>query len=133
MAAGTYSFTIEEGTTTDFNITWADASGNRVNLAGYEAKMQIKTATTATSAIIALTSSLGDTYTKASGSAFLSLSGSNLSTPLSSGSIGVYIGHEITSGFSFTDAVYDIEMTSGSDRRRLLMGGVRLSNEVTTI
>ena len=83
------------------------------------------------STIQELTSSLGDTYTKASGSAFLSLSGSSLSTSLSSGSIGVYIGHAITDAFTFSEALYDIELTNGEARTRLLQGKIKLSKDIT--
>ena len=40
MAAGNYSFTIEQGATTDFEITYKDSSNNPVDLAGYTARMQ---------------------------------------------------------------------------------------------
>ena len=42
MAAATYSFTIEQGATTDFEIVYKDSSGTPVDLSGYTAKMQLK-------------------------------------------------------------------------------------------
>jgi hypothetical protein len=130
MAAGKYTFTIEQGATTDFEIVWTDSAGSAIDLANYEAAMIIRT-DYGGSEIQALTSSIGDTYTKASGSAFLSLSGSGLTTPLTSGSIGVYIGHELTDSFTFTEAVYDIELTKDQARTRILQGKVKLSKDVT--
>ena len=60
------------------------------------------------------------------------ISGSNLSTPPSSGSIGVYVGWEVTDSLTFTTAAYyDIELTSGSIRTRILEGRVNLSQQVT--
>jgi hypothetical protein len=67
-----------------------------------------------------------------SGSSFLSFSGSNLSTPPSSGSIGIYAGWYATDTLTFTgQAYYDLEITSGSIRTRLLEGIVQLSKQVT--
>ena len=42
MAAGSYSFTIEQGATTDFELVYKDSSGNPVDLTGYNARMQLK-------------------------------------------------------------------------------------------
>ena len=42
MAAGTFSFTIEQGATTDFELVYKDSSGNPVNLSGHTARMQLK-------------------------------------------------------------------------------------------
>ena len=133
MAAGNYTFTIEQGATTDFEIQYKDSGSNAINLAGQYAEMRIRTAYGGT-AIATLTSSMGApslSYTKHSGSSFLSISGSDLSTPVSSGSIGVYIGHALTDGFTFDKAYYDIELTNGQARTRILQGKVKLSKDIT--
>ena len=130
MAAGLYNFTIEQGSTVDFEIQYKDSTSTPIDLAGYEADMILRLGP-GESTIQALTSSLGDTYAKASGSAFLSLSGSNLTTPLTSGSIGVYIGHQLTDSFTFSEARYDIELTKGEARIRLLQGKIKLSKDIT--
>ncbi len=67
----------------------------------------------------------------------LSGSGGNVaSKPLSSGSIGIYIGHVSSSNLTFNTAVYDLELASGSGANltvtRLIQGKVNLSKEVTT-
>ena len=80
---------------------------------------------------LTLTSSLGDTYNKTSGNAFLSFSGSNLTTPTSSGSIGIYISAATSSLLNFDTAYYDLEMVSGNEVTRLLEGQVKLSKNVT--
>jgi len=133
MAAGKYSFTIEQGATLDFEIQYTDSNSSPVNLSGYTGKMQIRSTYSGSgTTYLTFTSSLGDTYTKTSGSVFLSFSGSNLTTPTTSGSIGVYAGWYATDTLTFTDtAYYDLEITSGSIRTRLLEGQVKLDRQVT--
>ena len=135
MAAGKYSFTIEQGSTLSFELQYKTAAGVPIDLSGYEGAMQIRSTYSGSgTTYLTLTSSIGDTYTKTSGSAFLSLSGSNLTTSLVSGSIGVYAGWAATDALTFTDtAYYDIELVSGSEKIRLLEGQVKLSKQVTGI
>tara|TARA_B110000908_G_C10233875_1_gene442145 strand:- start:1139 stop:1546 length:408 start_codon:yes stop_codon:yes gene_type:complete len=135
MAASKYTFTVEQGTTTDFEVQWNDSNNLPVDLTGYEAKMQIKSDYKDNNGTLYLTlsSSIGDTYTKNSGSSFLSLSGSNLTTPLTSGSIGIYIGHEASNTYlTGSSYFYDIELTSGETRSRLLEGLVIIKKQVTS-
>lgn len=135
MAAGKYSFTIEQGSTLSFELQYKTAAGVPIDLSGYEGAMQIRSTYSGSgTTYLTLTSSIGDTYAKTSGSAFLSMSGSNLTTSLVSGSIGVYIGWAATDALTFTDtAYYDLELTSGADRIRLLEGQVKLSKQVTGV
>jgi len=133
MSAGKYSFTIEQGATTDFEIIFNDSTGTPVDLTGREAAMQIRDTRSGSILYASLTSSLGNTYAKDKTSSFLSLSGSNLTTPLSSGSIGVYIGHEVTNNFFFGEAFYDLEITNGEERIRLIEGRVKNTEQVTLI
>tara|TARA_R100000008_G_C3486505_1_gene116503 strand:+ start:101 stop:502 length:402 start_codon:yes stop_codon:yes gene_type:complete len=133
MAAGNYTFTIEQGATTDFEIQYKDSGSNAIDLSGQYAEMRIRT-TYGGTALATLTSSMGATnlsYTKHSGSSFLSISGSDLSTPIASGSIGVYIGHTLTDAFTFDKAYYDVELTNGHARTRILQGKVKLSKDIT--
>ena len=134
MAAGKYSFTIEQGTTTIFEIQYQDQSGTPINLSGHNARMQIKTGFGGDT-ILSMSSSLAasEIYVKGSDKAFLSMSGSNFSTATDQGKIGIYIGHQITDDFTFGEAVYDLEIDDGTDKTRILQGDVRLSREVTTI
>ena len=128
MAAGNYSFTIEQGATTDFELVYKDSSGNPIDLTKYKARMQLKDSIGGSSTYLTLSSSL-----QADGTG-LNLSGSggnNASKPPTSGSIGVYISHATSSNFTFSDAVYDLEMVSGSHVTRLLEGKIKLSKEVT--
>ena len=133
MAAGRYSFVIEQGATTDFEVVYNDSSGNPIDLEGYTARMSIRQSQISTSQLfITLSSSLGPCGTglKLSGSG-----GINASKPLSSGSIGIYISAASSSQLSFNEGFYDLELMSGSGDcttvTRLLMGQVKLSNEIT--
>ena len=126
MAAGKYSFIIEQGATTDFEIVWKDSTGTRINLSNYQARMQIRSDYGANGTLYAsLSSSLDPDGTG------LNLSGSNGTNPLSSGSIGIFISAASSSAFDFSEARYDLEVVSGSYVTRLIEGKIRLNKEVT--
>ena len=137
MPAGQYSFVIEKGSTVQFELQYVDANDTPIDLSGVTARMQIKdtrpgeTATT----YLSLTSSLdaGQSYENTISGTYLSISGSDLNLPLTSGSIGIYIGYGATDNFEFKKAVYDIELTSGPIRTRLLEGNILVKDQVTTI
>ena len=104
MAAGKYSFTIEQGATLNFELQYKDSAGLPISLRGYEGAMQIRSgysASVGTVTYLTLTSSLGDVYAFNSASSFLSFSGSDLTTPVASGSIGIYSGWLATTRFNF--------------------------------
>ena len=133
MAAGKYNFTIEQGSTTDFEIVYKDSSGNPVDLSGYTARMDLRATPGADTSYLTLSSSLGTCGTG------LNLSGSggtSASKPLTSGSIGIYISAVSSSALDFTEASYDLEIVSGSGDcavvTRLIEGKITLSKEVTT-
>lgn len=132
MAAGKYSFTIEQGSTVDFEIAYKDSSGNPIDLTGYQARMQIKDAPGGSTTYITLTSS-AEPPPCGTG---LNMSGSNGLNPPTSGTIGVLISAISTSAFTFNQAVYDLEIASGSGDctivTRLVEGNVKLIKEVTT-
>lgn len=134
MAAGKYSFTIEQGTTTNFEIQYQDSNGAAIDLTGYNARMQIKS-DFGGNTILSMSSSLnlGEAYAKSPSSSFLSMSGSNFTTAIDQGKIGIYIGHQVTDDFTFSDAKYDIEIDDGTDKTRILQGDIRLSREITTV
>ena len=124
MAAGKYSFIIEQGATTNFQINWNDESGSAVNLAGYHGRMQLRSDYNSTP-LISLSSSLSADGTG------INLSGSNGTTPLSSGSIGIYISAYSSSLLDFGEALYDLELVKGNEVTRLLEGRIKLSKNVT--
>ena len=127
MAAGKYSFTIEQGATLSFELQYKDSSSNPVDITGYSGRMMIRSgyADGNPTTYVALTNVL------ASDGTGLNFSGSNGTTSPTSGSIGVFISAASSSALTFTEAVYDLEMVSGSVVTRLLEGKVRVSKEVT--
>ena len=135
MAAGLYSFVIEQGTTTSFQINWKDSAGTAVDLTGYECKMQLKTDYSQSGGVTALTltSSLQEAQTKGSGSYYLTTSGSDLTTATTEGSIGVYIGHAVTTQLTGSTYFYDLELTSVATeyRTRLLQGKINIKKQVS--
>jgi hypothetical protein len=126
MAAGKYSFIIEQGATTNFQINWTDDAGAPIDLTGYQARMQVRPAVESTDIIIALSSSLSDSCGTG-----IHLSGSNDITPLQSGSIGIYISAQSSSLLNFNEAFYDLELIKGCEVLRLVEGKVKLSKNVT--
>ena len=134
MAAGRYSFVIEQGATTDFEVIYNDNAGNPIDLSGYAARMSIRQSQISTSQLyITLSSSLGPCGTGLNLSGSVSAQG--YPKPLSSGSIGIFISAQSSSQLTFREGFYDLELMTGSGDctivTRLLMGQVRLSNEVT--
>jgi len=124
MSAGKYTFIIEQGATTDFEIAWTDSAGSPVDLTGYSARMHARSGVGGK--LYASLSSSRD----ADGTGFNML-GSNGNKPRTSGSIGVYISAASSSAFTFDEAVYDIELVSGSRVTRLLEGKIKLSKGIT--
>ena len=61
----------------------------------------------------------------------LSMSGSSDTTPIQSGSIGIYISAASSSAFNFSEAKYDLEIVSGNVVTRVLEGHIKLKKEVT--
>ena len=129
MAAGKYSFTIEQGATVDFEIAYKDLNGDPVDLTGYDARMQLRPNPGSEIIYLTLSSSLGPCGTG------LNISGSTGINPPTSGTIGIYISAASSSLLSFNQASYDLEIASGSGNcavvTRLLEGKVQLSQEIT--
>ena len=125
MAAGKYTFTIEQGATFQLELQYKDGNNNPIDLASYQGRMQVRPSVTDNNILLSLSSSLQPDGTG------LNFSGSNGTTSPSSGSIGVYISAATSSMLTFNEAVYDLEIYSGSYVVRLLEGKVRLSKEVT--
>ena len=109
MAAGKYTFFIEQGATTDFELVWKDNNGDPVDLSSYNGRMQIRT-DYGGDLICSLSSSLDSDGTG------LNFSGSNGTTPLASGSIGIFISAASSSAFSFGEARYDLELENENNK-----------------
>jgi len=127
MAAGKYNFTIEQGTTVNFELQYSDSNSNPINLTGYNGRMQIRPdyADNTKTSYLYISSSLNADKTG------LNFSGSSGTNSPSLGKIGVYISAESSSTLNFDSAYYDIELQTGSVVTRLLQGTIKLSREVT--
>jgi hypothetical protein len=125
MAAGRYNFVIEQGTTFELELQYKDSNNNAIDLTGYSGKMQLRPFVGATASYLCLSSSRQPDGTG------LNFNGLYGTYPVTSGSIGVYISAATSSALTFSEAVYDLEIYSGSFVSRLLQGKVQLSREVT--
>ena len=128
MSAGRYSFTIEQGATLDFELAYKDSDNNPIDLTNYQGRMQIRPSVGSDTVYITLSSSLDDDGTG------LNFSGSDGLNPPTSGTIGIFISATSSSLLDFNEAVYDLELATGSEYpvvTRLLEGQVRLSKNVT--
>jgi len=128
MSAGRYSFTIEQGATLDFELAYKDSDNNPISLAGYQGRMQIRPSIGSETIYITLSSSLDSDGTG------LNFSGSDGINPITSGTIGIFISANSSSQLDFTEAVYDLEIATGSTYpvvTRLLEGQVQLSKNIT--
>ena len=129
MSAGRYSFTIEQGATLDFELAYKDSDNNPVDLTGYQGRMQLRPSAGSDIKYITLSSSLAADGTG------LNFSGSDGLNPPTSGTIGIFISANSSSLLNFNEAVYDLELATGSEFpivTRLLEGQVRLSLNVTS-
>lgn len=120
MSAGRYSFTINQGTTIEFEVVYKDSELNPVNISDFHSRMQIRPdyADFTDEVNICLSSSLD-------------VDGSGLYMNGPSGSIVVYMSAAKTEEFNFDEGLYDLELYSGSFVERLLEGKVKIRREVT--
>ena len=130
MAAGKYSFVIEQGATFVLDLQYKDSNGDVVDLTDFYGRMQIRPTKESDTVYLTLSSSLNPDGTG------INFSGSSGNLPPSSGSIGIYIASCTSSVLDFNgSAYYDLEIYSGSIdcpyTIRLIEGQVQLSKEVT--
>jgi hypothetical protein len=131
MAAGRYSFIIDQGSTVDFRIEYRDSSNIPVDLTNYQSRMQIRPSKESSTIICTLSSSISIDGTGLNMTPF----SASTQLPKTSGSIGIVISAASSSAFSFSEAYYDLEILSGSAPttfvNRILEGKIKLSREVT--
>jgi hypothetical protein len=125
MAAGKYSFTVEQGSTFERQLTYQDSNGVPIDLTSYSARMQIRPSPGSATLYLTLSSSLQPDGT---GLNMNGLTGVNLTT---SGTIGIVISAATSSLLTFDEAAYDLEIYSASYASRIIEGRVKLSKEVT--
>jgi len=111
--AGIYNFTLDQGSTWTLQIIYNDPSGTPINLTGYTAEMQIRRKFDSDTAVLTLsTSNGGITITGPTGT--LDLVATDEQADIDP---GLY--------------VYDLELSTGGVRTRLIQGTVTVSGEVT--
>jgi hypothetical protein len=111
--AGIYNFTLDQGSTWTLQIVYNDSNGNPVNLTGYTAEMQIRRKFDSDTAVLTIsTSNGGITITGPTGT--LDLIATDEQADIDA---GLY--------------VYDLELSIGGVRTRLIQGTVTVSGEVT--
>ena len=114
MAAGKYNIIIEQGATFNLPITWKNNAGNPYNLTGYTARMQVRQYKESVTSLVTVTTENGG----------IALGGAL-------GTVTVTISATATAALPACDAVYDLELETGSTVIRLLEGKAIISREVT--
>ena len=111
---------IFQGATFSQTLFWETGTPSTpVNLTGYSAKMQIRSKPESKAVIIELSTTNGRITLGTSGD-------------LTTGAINLFISASDTANLSVCEnAVYDLELTSGSVVTRILQGNVIISPEVT--
>lgn len=119
MAAGTYDLTVEQGATLNVLITWKDAAGVPVNLTGYSARAQIRSANLKDLVIDLDSSGHGITF-------------ENVTSPSTyPGKVRIIVAAADTLDFDFETGAWSLELTSGGGVvTRLLDGEVLLAERV---
>jgi hypothetical protein len=126
MAAGKYSFVLEQGVTFQREIQYTDSNGTPIDLTNYSARMQMRPSAGSATVYITLSSSLSPDGTG------LNMNGLGGTKPKSSGTIGIIVSAYSSSLLNFRDAMYDLELYSASYVTRLIEGKVKLSKEITS-
>jgi hypothetical protein len=112
MAAQNYDLDIEQGSAFKLELQLKQPDGEPLNLSGCTAASQIRKSARSKNPIIDFTC--------------------EVVAPTADGIILISLTHDQTSSLSFSNALYDIEVTFATGEvRRLLMGSVRLSPEIT--
>ena len=110
MAAGTYNFTIEQGTTFNRVLTLQE-NGSAMNLTGYSVASQMRSTHDSSSIIATFTGTVSNA---------------------SSGQITLSLTNSQTSAIEEAIYVYDVEITSGTGTvTRILEGNITVTPEVT--
>ena len=111
--AGIYNFTLDQGSTWTLQVVYKDSNGVAVNLTGYTAEMQVRRKFDSDTPVLTLsTSNGGITIVGATGT--LNLIATDEQAAIDA---GLY--------------VYDLELSTGGVRTRLIQGTVTVSGEVT--
>lgn len=115
MAAGTYDFEIEQGTTFNKEFLYKDVNDDPVNLSGYTARMQVRSTVSSADVLLSLTTENGR----------ITMGGA-------AGTIDLDLTATDTAAITWRRGVYDLEIVSSNGTvTRLLQGVITISREVT--
>ena len=110
MSAGTYNFTIEQGTTFSRILTLQE-NGSAMNLSGYSVASQMRSTHDSSTVVATFTANVSNA---------------------SNGQITLTMSNSTTSGIEEGMYVYDVEITSGGGVvTRIMQGQVTTTPEVT--
>lgn len=110
MSCARYTFIIDQGETFYRRIVYKDNNNLPVDLTDYQGRLQVRPSAGSSTLYLSLSSSIG---ADGSGLNFTPTSASVV-LPRSSGSIGITISKYSSSLFTFTEAVGDLFIYSGS-------------------
>lgn len=116
MTAGIYNATIDQGATWSVTVTYKDSTGAPINLTGYTAALQVRQQYSSVDADLTLTSP----------------SNGIVITPLT-GVVVVTMTAAQTAALAEGYYVYDLELTSGTYKDRLIQGQLTVAPEVTRV
>jgi hypothetical protein len=116
MTAGIYNATIDQGATWSVVVTYKDSTGAAINLTGYTAAMQVRQQYSSADADLTLTSP----------------SNGIVITPLT-GIVTITMTAAQTAALEEGYYVYDVELTSGTYKDRLIQGQLTVAPEVTRV
>jgi hypothetical protein len=122
MRAAQYDIYIEQGATFEVTFAWTNRSGTAVDLTDMDLAMKIRP--TKDSSVTILAGAYDGGTDTPSGDIVFDEGGVT-------GVFSITISATETAALDFTQAVYDIEITDGTDISRVVEGRVFLSKEVT--
>jgi hypothetical protein len=111
--AAKYKISLDKGSDKRISFTLKDADGEVLGLAGFTARMQVRRNERSQVVMDDLTTENGR-------------------ITMGEDSVTVWFPHDVTTGYSFTDAVYDLEIVSpAGEVLRVVQGDLEATNEVT--
>lgn len=111
--AGQYRIIIDQGATYSQVITWKDSNGP-INVTGYTARMQVRPTIASSTTTLSLTTENGG----------IALGGA-------AGTITLAVSATATAALAEGKYVYDLELVTGADVYRVVMGTFTVRGEVT--
>jgi hypothetical protein len=113
--AGLYNITCNQGATLQRTITWTDPAKTPINLAGYTARMHVRTAANASTTVLELTTE-----------------NSRITLGNGDGTVSLNVAANVTANLTPALYVYDLEVVSGGGVvTRLIEGNFNVKAEVT--